>query len=199
MSEIGSGVRCKIRSVVVSVMLSVRFHGSDVQCGTANARRRCRMHARSVQFGMWQPSLPSLPSRRSRRRRTGAWRTRPLARRPSLRPGTSSRPWSNGVIRPPSALVVPILTLPDGRVFADFGYGFEQIVSSCASVRRRAAVGWLAAATQLSRWSPSPRPRRPRPPSKCSTPPANSASVTNTLAATSCWLTEAGFVQVFRR
>src|SRR4051812_6331264 len=28
---------------------------------------------------------------------------------------------------------VPILTLPDGRVFADFGYGFEQVVNSCAA------------------------------------------------------------------
>src|SRR4029079_16183112 len=43
---------------------------------------------------------------------------------------------------------VPILTRPDGRVYADFGYGFEQVVSSCASVSVQPSPAPSATPTQ---------------------------------------------------
>ena len=94
---------------------------------------------------------------------------------------------------------VPILTLPDGRVYADFGYGFEQVVSSCAaSLAVQPSPAPSATPTQPVVTQPAPA-QATTSEQMLNTRPANSASVTNTPAASSCWSTEAGSIQVFRR
>jgi hypothetical protein len=45
--------------------------------------------------------------------------------------------FNNGVYVPPGMVLygnLPIVVMPDGRVYADFGRGYEQVIRSCSSV-----------------------------------------------------------------
>ena len=92
---------------------------------------------------------------------------------------------------------VPILTLPDGRVFADFGYGFEQVVTQLRRVRDRATLAVPVGSCRPTGGT-QPAPAQPTGSEQMlNTRPVNGVSVTNTPAATSCWSNQAGSYRSF--
>jgi hypothetical protein len=115
-------------------------------------------------------------------------------------PEQSPAPGQTGVDpNRPRLWSVPILTLPDGRVFADFGYGFEQVVTSCAAsvtVQPSAVPAPTAAQPVVTQPAPAQATGSEQ---MLNTRPVNGMSVTVTTAASSCWSSESGSVQVFRR
>lgn len=141
-------------------------------------------------------ALPAIANAQDRRVASPPTRTAIIAPAPAQAPA----PGQTGIDPTRRTLMsVPVLTLPDGRVFADFGYGFEQVVSSCAaSVAVQPTTAPLATPAQPVVTQPAPaQPTTSE--QMLNTRPVNGVPVPNTSLASSCWSSETGSVQVFRR
>lgn len=62
--------------------------------------------------------------------------------------GAYGTPVYGGGYGSPVVASIPVVLMPDGRIFADFGYGYEPVLRSCATAA--APVAYTTAPTQYS-------------------------------------------------